>query len=67
MLLPFDWIDSNGIRLSCNVSYQTGAVGSLELPHINRVSKLGPVSSVITEPVHPRVVCPVDITSHPVS
>lgn len=65
--LPFDWINGNGVRLSSYISYQTSAVGSLELAHINRVSQLGPVGCVIAEPVHSRVVRPVDISSNPIS
>lgn len=67
MLLPSGWVDSNGVRLSCNVSYQTGAIWPSELAHVYRVSELSPVGCVIAEPVHPRVVCPIDISCNPVS
>lgn len=67
MLLPLWWVDSDGVRLSCNVSYQTGAIWPSELAHVYRVSELSPVGCVIAEPVHPRVVCPIDISCNPVS
>lgn len=63
---PSGRVNSDGVRLSCNVSNQAGAVWSPQLAHIDRIAQLGPVCCVIAEPVHSRVVGPVNIARDPV-
>lgn len=64
---PSGRVNSDGVRLSCNVSNQAGAVWSPQLAHIDRIAQLGPVCCVIAEPVHSRVVSPVNVARDPVS
>lgn len=64
--LPSDGIDSDGVGFPGDICDQTGTVGPTELAHINRVSESRPVGCVVAEPVHPRMVRPVNIPRHPV-
>lgn len=59
-------VDRDGVGLPADVGHQAGAIGSLELAHIYRVAQLGPVGRVIAEPVHSRVIRPIDIARDPV-
>lgn len=64
---PAGRVNSDGIWLSCNVSNQSGAVWSPQLAHVDRIAQLGPVCCVVAEPVHSRVVSPVNVARDPVS
>lgn len=64
---PSGGVNGDGVRLSCNVGDQTGAVGSSQLAHVDGIAQLGPVCCVVAEPVHPRVVGPVNVARDPVS
>lgn len=64
--IPLFGIDSNCIWLSCNAGEEPGAVGSLQLSHIDGVPEAGPVSCVVAEPMHSGMISPVNIPSHPV-
>lgn len=64
--IPLFRIDSNCIWLSCNAGEEPGAVGSLQLPHIDGVPEAGPVGCVVAEPMHSGMISPVNIPSHPV-
>lgn len=65
--LPSLRIDSNGIWFSSHVGQQSCAVGAIHLPDIDRIPQTCPVSGVITEPVHSRMVSPIYISSNPVN
>lgn len=63
---PSGRVDGDGVWFSRYVSDETGAVGPLQLSHVDGVAQLGPVGRVVAEPVHPRVVRPVDVARDPV-
>lgn len=63
---PSGRVDGDGVWFSRDVGDETGAVGPLQLTHVDGVAQLGPVSRVVAEPVHPRVVRPVDVARDPV-
>lgn len=63
---PSGRVDGDGVRFSRYVGDETGAVGPLQLSHVDGVAQLGPVGRVVAEPVHPRVVRPVDVARDPV-
>ena len=65
-ILPSRRVDGDGIGLAGDVGHQPCAVGSLELPHVDGVAQLGPVCRVIAEPVHSRVIRPIDVARDPV-
>lgn len=50
---PSGRVDGDGVRLSRYVCDETGAVGPLQLSHVDGVAQLGPVGRVVAEPVHP--------------
>lgn len=63
---PSGWVDCDGVRLSRYVGDEAGAVGPLQLSHIDGVSQFGPVGRVVAEPMHAGVVRPVDVACDPV-
>lgn len=64
---PSGRVDGDGVRLSCDVGNQTGAVWSSQLAHVDGVAQLGPVCRVVAEPVHSGVVGPVNVARDPIS
>lgn len=64
--LPSGWVDSDGIRFARYVSDQASAIWSLKLAHIYGITQFSPVGCVIAEPVHPRVIRPINVARDPV-
>lgn len=60
------WVNSDRVRLPGDVCDETRAVWPSQLAHVDGISEPPPVGVVVAEPMHPGVVCPVDVASHPI-
>lgn len=66
LVSPSNGVDCDGVGLAGDVGDEARAVGSAQLPHVDGVAKPAPVGRVVAEPVHSRVIRPVQVTCYPV-
>lgn len=65
--IPLFRIYSNRIWFSCHACKESCTVRSVQLTHVDGVSQTSPMGRVVAEPMHSRMISPVNIPGNPVN